>query len=130
MRTFGTTTAELMSLHDWLAAHQATHVAMESTGVYWKLVYYALEDTFTLILVNPAHMRNVPGQKTDVQDCVWIAQLLEWGAAGQLRAPTGNSKPPRPDPLSQESHSGTDPYGQPAAQSPAGCGVEAGLRRQ
>ena len=79
VQTFGTTTAELLGLHDWLAAHQVTHVAMESTGVYWKPVYYALEDTFTLVLVNPAHMRNVPGRKTDVQDCVWIAQLLECG---------------------------------------------------
>jgi len=79
VRTFGTTTAEFFGLHDWLAAHQVTHVAMESTGVYWKPVYDALEDTFTLVLVNPTHMRNVPGRKTDVQDCVWIAQLLECG---------------------------------------------------
>src|SRR5512146_1281347 len=52
-----------------------THVAMESTGVYWKAVYYVLEEAVTCLLVNPAHMAQVPGRKTDVQDCVWIAQL-------------------------------------------------------
>ncbi|HSB82809.1 MAG TPA: IS110 family transposase [Candidatus Methylomirabilis sp.] len=79
VQTFGATTPDLLTLRDWLAAHQVTHVAMESTGVYWKPVYYVLEDTFTLLLVNAAHMANVPGRKTDVADCVWIAQLLECG---------------------------------------------------
>jgi len=79
VQTFGTTTPALLALRDWLAAHEVTHVAMESTGVYWKPVYYVLEDGFTLLLVNAAHMANVPGRKTDVADCVWIAQLLECG---------------------------------------------------
>ena len=79
IQTFGTTTPDLLTLRDWLAAHQVTHVAMESTGVYWKPVYYVLEDASTLLLVNAAHMANVPGRKTDVQDCAWIAQLLECG---------------------------------------------------
>jgi transposase len=79
IQTFGTTTPDLLALRDWLAAHQVTHVAMESTGVYWKPVYYVLEDAFTLLLVNAAHMANVPGRKTDVADCAWIAQLLECG---------------------------------------------------
>lgn len=79
IQTFGTTTPALLALRDWLAAHAVTHVAMESTGVYWKPVYYVLEDSFTLLLVNAAHMRNVPGRKTDVADCAWIAQLLECG---------------------------------------------------
>ena len=56
-----------------------TRVAMESTGVYWKPVFYVLEEAMTCVLVNPVHMRQVPGRKTDVQDCVWIAQLLEHG---------------------------------------------------
>ncbi len=90
VRTYGTTTAELLALRDWLAAHAVTHVAMESTGVYWKPVYYVLEDAFTLLVVNAAHMRNVPGRKTDVQDCAWIAQLLEHGL---LR---GSFVPPEP----------------------------------
>lgn len=79
IQTFGTTTTALLALRDWLTAHQVTDVAMESTGVYWKPVYYVLEDACRLLLVNAAHMANVPGRKTDVQDCAWIAQLLECG---------------------------------------------------
>jgi transposase len=79
VQTFGTTVGELLVLRDWLAAHGVTHVAMESTGVYWKPVFYALESDFTGLLVNAAHIKQVPGRKTDVKDCVWIAQLLEHG---------------------------------------------------
>ena len=77
--TFPTTTAGLLTLRDWLQAHGVTHVAMESTGVYWKPVYYILEDSFTLLLVNAHHLKQVPGRKSDVRDSEWIAQLLEWG---------------------------------------------------
>jgi len=90
VRTFGTVAAELLALRDWLEAHGVTHVAMESTGVYWKPIYYVLEEAFTCVLVNPVHMAQVPGRKTDVQDCVWIAQLLEHGL---LR---GSFVPPTP----------------------------------
>ena len=90
VQTFGTTTTALLGLRDWLEAHAVTHVAMESTGVYWKAVYYVLEEAFTCLLVNPAHMAQVPGRKTDVQDCAWIAQLLEHGL---LR---GSFVPPAP----------------------------------
>jgi transposase len=79
IRTFGTTAADLVALRDWLEAHQVTHIAMESTGVYWKPVYYVLEETMTCVLVNAQHVQKVPGRKTDVQDCVWLAQLLEHG---------------------------------------------------
>lgn len=79
VQTFGTTSADLLALRDWVQAHGVTHVAMESTGVYWKPVYYVLEDAFTCVLANAAHIKQVPGRKTDVQDCVWIAQLLEHG---------------------------------------------------
>jgi transposase len=79
IQTFGTTTPDLLALRDWLAAYRVTDVAMESTGVYWKPVYYVLEDACTLLLANAAHMAQVPGRKTDVQDCAWIAQLLECG---------------------------------------------------
>lgn len=79
VQTFRTTAAELLVLRDWLAAQGVTHVAMESTGVYWKPVFYALESDFTCLLVNAAHIKQVPGRKTDVHDCVWIAQLLEHG---------------------------------------------------
>lgn len=79
VRTFGTTTADLLALRDWLQAHAVTHVAMESTGVYWKPVYYVLEEAVTCVLVNAAHVKQVPGRKTDIQDCAWIAQLMEHG---------------------------------------------------
>lgn len=76
VKTFGTTTRELLRLSEWLKGLQITHVAMESTGVYWKPVYYILEGDFTVIVVNPASIKNV-GHKTDVRDARWIAQLLE-----------------------------------------------------
>src|SRR5213594_2609787 len=79
VRTFGTTAVELLALRDWLEAPAVTDVAMESTGVYWKPIYYVLEEAFTCLLVNAAHIKQVPGRKTDVLDCVWIAQLLEHG---------------------------------------------------
>jgi transposase len=78
-RRFGTTTAELLALGDWLAAHGVTHVAMESTGVYWKPVFHILEGHFELMLVNAQHIKRVPGRKTDVKDAEWIAQLLQHG---------------------------------------------------
>ncbi len=76
---FGTTTAELLALRDWLSAYGVTAVGMESTGVYWKPVYYVLEDAFTCHLLNARHLKNVPGRKTDVKDAEWIAQLVEHG---------------------------------------------------
>jgi transposase len=79
VRTFGTTAAELLTLRDWLEAHGVTQVAMESTGVYWKPIFYVLEEAFTCVLANAAHIAQVPGRKTDVKDCAWIAQLLEHG---------------------------------------------------
>jgi transposase len=79
VRSFGTTTTELLALADWLAEHDCTHVAMEATGVYWKPVWHVLEDEFELVLANAAHIRNVPGRKTDVNDAMWIADLLAHG---------------------------------------------------
>lgn len=76
---FGTTSRELLRLGDWLASHGVTVLAMESTGVYWKPVWNLLEDRFALMLVNARHVKQVPGRKTDVRDCEWIAQLLEHG---------------------------------------------------
>jgi transposase len=77
--TFGTMTADLLTLRDWLHAYGVTHVALESTGVYWKPVYYVLEDAFTLLLINMHELKRVPGRKTDVKDSEWLAQLLECG---------------------------------------------------
>jgi transposase len=79
VRTFGTMTADLLALADWLAGAGVTHVAMESTGVYWKPVFHLLEGRFEVLLVNAQHIKQVPGRKTDVKDCEWIAQLLQHG---------------------------------------------------
>lgn len=79
MRTFGTMTDELLVLADWLGAGQVTQVAMESTGVYWKLIYNLLESQFSIVLVNAHHIKFVPGRKTDVNDAQWIAELLQHG---------------------------------------------------
>jgi len=79
VRSFGATTTELLALADWLAEHDCTHVAMEATGVYWKPVWHVLEAEFELVLANAAHIRNVPGRKTDVNDAMWIADLLAHG---------------------------------------------------
>lgn len=78
-RTFGTRTVAVRALADWLAAECVTHVAMESTGVYWRPIWNLLEGRFTLLLVNAQHIKQVPGRKTDVKDSVWIAQLLQHG---------------------------------------------------
>jgi transposase len=77
--TFGTMAADLAALRDWLQAYGITHVALESTGVYWKPVYYMLEDSVTLLLINMQTLKHVPGRKTDVKDSEWLAQLLECG---------------------------------------------------
>jgi transposase len=77
--SFRTTTGGLLALRDWLAARGVTQVAMEATGVYWKPVWYLLEDRFELLLCNAQHVKRVPGRKTDISDAQWLAQLLEHG---------------------------------------------------
>jgi transposase len=84
VKTFKTTTAELMLLSDWLSAEGVTHIVMEATGVYWKPVWHILSDgEFELVLANAAHVKNVPGRKTDVNDAMWLADLI---AHGLIRA--------------------------------------------
>ena len=84
VRTFDTTTPGLLALADWLSECGCTHVAMEATGVYWRPVWHVLSDgDMTLILANAAHVKNVPGRKTDVADATWLADLL---AHGLIRA--------------------------------------------
>ncbi len=90
VRTFGTTTRELLSLRAWLLSEGCTHVAMESTGVYGKPVYTILEGAFQIVVANAQHVKKVPGHKTDVQDAGWIADLL---CHGLLRA---SFVPPKP----------------------------------
>jgi transposase len=79
VRTFETTTKALGALSDWLTEHEITHVVMESTGVYWKPVWHILDGHFELVLANASHVRNVPGRKTDVNDAMWLADLLAHG---------------------------------------------------
>ncbi len=79
IRTFGTMTAELLALADWLEACGVSHVAMESTGVYWKPVFHILEGRFEVMVVNAHHVKNVPGRKTDVKDADWISEMLQHG---------------------------------------------------
>jgi transposase len=79
VRTFGTMTADLLALSDWLDASGVRHVAMESTGVYWKPIFNILEGHFDVMLVNAGRLKQVPGRKTDVKDAEWIAQLLQYG---------------------------------------------------
>jgi transposase len=79
VRTFATTTTALLALRDWLQAENVTLVGMESTGQYWRPVYYLLESGFECWLVNPQHIKKVPGRKSDVTDAMWIAQLVQFG---------------------------------------------------
>ena len=83
VRTFETTTSGLLALVDWLESFDVEHVAMEATGVYWKPVWHVLEGHFELVLANAAHVKNVPGRKTDINDAMWLADLL---AHGLIRA--------------------------------------------
>jgi len=90
VRTFGTTTRELLALAEWLAAAGCRHVAMEATGVYWKPVWHILSDgDFELVLANARHVKNVPGRKSDVSDAVWLADLLAHGLIRASFVPDG-----------------------------------------
>ena len=79
IRTFATTTEALLALADWLASLQVSHVAMESTGVFWQPIYTVLEDQFEVLLANAQEIKALPGRKTDVRDCEWIADLMRHG---------------------------------------------------
>ncbi len=92
IRTFGTMTDDLLALADWLASEGVTHVAMESTGVYWKAPFNLLEGQFEVLLANAQHIKTVPGRKTDVKDAEWIADLLRHGL---LRASFVPNRPQR-----------------------------------
>jgi transposase len=92
IRTFDTMTADLLALADWLGASDCTHVALESTSAYCKPVWNVLEGSFALLLVNAQHVKQVPGRKTDVRDCEWLADLLRHGL---LRASFVPDKPQR-----------------------------------
>jgi transposase len=90
IKTFSTMTQDLLACRQWLEKEGCTHVAMESTGVYWKPVFNILEESLTVILANPRYIKNVPGRKTDIKDCEWIADLLRHGLI------KGSFIPPKP----------------------------------
>ena len=90
VKTFTTMTQDLLACKDWLKSQGCTHVALESTGVYWKPVFNILEENMEVILANARDIKNVPGRKTDVKDCEWIAQLLRHGLI------QGSFIPPKP----------------------------------
>ena len=89
VKSFATTTTELCSLADWLNEHEVTHAVMESSGVYWKPVWHVLEESLELVLANAQHVKNVPGRKSDVNDAVWLSDLLAHGLVrGSFVPPT------------------------------------------
>jgi hypothetical protein len=95
VRTFGTMTADLLALADWLAQQGVTHVAMESTGVSWKPIWNILEGPFQLLLFNARHIKQVSGRKTDVKDSEWIAELLQHGLLKASFVPPARTLGPR-----------------------------------
>lgn len=101
VRRFPTTTQGLLALAEWLESAGCTDVAMEATGVYWKPVWHILEGRFALILANAAHVRNVPGGKSDMNDATWLADLLAHGLIRSSFAATGDSGAARSDPDAQ-----------------------------
>jgi transposase len=90
IKTFSTMTQDLLTCRDWLIAEGCTHAVVESTGVYWKPLFNVLEDAIEVILANARHIKNVPGRKTDVKDCEWLAELLRHGLV------QGSFIPPKP----------------------------------
>lgn len=96
VRSFKTMTGDLLALSEWLSSHGITHIAMEATGVYWKPVWNILSDgDFELILANAAHVKNVPGRKTDVNDATWLADLLAHGLIRASFVPDTQTQEPR-----------------------------------
>ena len=92
IRTFRHETADLLALRAWLLQEGCSHVAMESTGVYWMPVYRRLEGFFELVVANAQHIKTVPGRKTDVQDAEWIADLLQHGLVTASLFPAKSNK--------------------------------------
>jgi transposase len=104
IRTFSTMTDDLLRLRDWLREAKCTHVAIESTSVYWKPVFNVLEDTLTVILINPEHAKALRGHKTDIKDAEWLADLLRHGMLrASFHSAGGDSGAARVDALSRRS---------------------------
>ena len=119
IRTYATKTADLLAMRDWLKEQGCTHLAMESTGVYWKPIYTLLEGDFEILVVNAHHLKMVPGRKTDVKDSEWIAELLQHGLLSASFIPSPR-KPgmARPRALSHAALLGTSARDQSLARCP------------
>src|SRR5271165_2997513 len=129
---FATMAADLLAMRDWLTHLGVTHVAMEATGVYWKPVYYALEDDFELLLVNAQHVKNVPGRKTDTNDAMALPATRVRAAQSELRAAQADPRAARADPVSQGPDTRACERSQPVAEDARGRRDQAllrGLRR-
>ena len=131
VRTFGTMTADLLDLADWLDARGIRHVAMESTGVYWKPIFNILEGHFAVILVNAGRLKQVPGRKTDVKDAEWIAQLLQHGLLSPSFIPEPEVRQPAgPDATADRAGPRPRRGGQPRPEGAGGRQHQAGVGRQ
>jgi hypothetical protein len=131
IRHWGTTTRELVAMAEWFRAEGVTPIALESTGVYWKPIFNVLESEFQVLLVNARTIQHVPGRKTDVQDCQWIAQRLPYGfAEGKLHSPALATRTARPDPTTGAGDRRTQPNHQSQAEGSGGCEPQARFGRQ
>ena len=119
-RHWGTMTRDLLAMADWMIAQGVTHVAMESTGVFWKPIYNILESRFTMLLVNARHIKQVPGRKSDVRDCQWIAQLLQYGLLKGSFIPPRSARVARSDPTPHAVGGGKSTHCEPNSQGFAG----------
>ena len=126
-QTFSTMTADLLRLRDWLTAQGCTHVAMESTGVFWKPIFNVLEGHLEVLVVNAQHIKAVPGRKTDMKDAEWIADLLQHGHLASELYPTGRaSGAAHLNPLAGQPHSGAHADHCPLAERAGGCQYQIG----
>jgi hypothetical protein len=119
-RTFRTMTRSLQVMADWLVSQGVTIAAMESTATYWKPVFYCLEERMECWLLNAAHMKAVPGRKTDVRDAEWIAELLEHGLLRPSFVPPTDPPAADADPLPGAADGGPDPGRDPAGADAGG----------
>src|SRR4051812_44450493 len=120
-KEFAATTQGLLVLRDWLVSFEVQLVCMEATGVYWKPIYYMLEDDFELWLLNAEHLKHVPGRKTDAKDAEWICQLVEHGLVRPSFVPPKEIRELKePYPLPQGADRGTHQGSPTPREGPAG----------
>ena len=130
IRKFGTMTKDLLGMLDWLQAAGCTHVAMESTGVYWKPIYNILEGHLEVVVVNAQHLKGVPGRKTDVLDSEWLAECFQLGLLRASFASTGpGQRTTRPDSIPHLAHWRKSTNRKSIAKSAGGRQYQIGIGR-